>query len=223
MHRDIVVTSRNGDRRVMQSIRITGRPLLKIRKWNQLSQFRWMSTKVIPIEKTPLLRSERKVSSFWEVIVLLAYASLAASRTLLQQLLVCPNFPLYSEDLYCWLKTTKVIPMNCHSSTSSWKPWRWVRLDLILLMIYINFSLNLPTKFMISSRSNQLKDVFQWKISQMIMKTILISTRIVISYSIKLGMLFWDWWKVSGNLDNNIIRISQWRESHCRANTSIKR
>ena len=40
--------------------------------------------------------------SFLEVMnsfVLLAYASLAASRTLLQQLLACLNFTLDSEDL----------------------------------------------------------------------------------------------------------------------------
>ena len=48
----IPVTSRNGDRKVMQCIRITSRPSSKIRKWNQLSEFRWTSTKVIPIEKT---------------------------------------------------------------------------------------------------------------------------------------------------------------------------
>ena len=39
--------------------------------------------------------------SFWEVMdsfVLLAYASLAASRTLLQRLLACLNFILDSED-----------------------------------------------------------------------------------------------------------------------------
>ena len=34
--------------------------------------------------------------------VLLAYASLAASRTLLQPLLACQNFILGSEDLFCW-------------------------------------------------------------------------------------------------------------------------
>ena len=49
---DILVTSRNGDRKIMQSIRITSRPPSRIRKWNQLSQFRWTSTKVIPIGKT---------------------------------------------------------------------------------------------------------------------------------------------------------------------------
>ena len=43
--------------------------------------------------------------SFWEVmdsLVLVAYASLAASRTLLQRLLACLNFTLDSEDLFCW-------------------------------------------------------------------------------------------------------------------------
>ena len=36
---DILVTSRNGDRNIIQSIRITSRPPSRIRKWNQLSQF----------------------------------------------------------------------------------------------------------------------------------------------------------------------------------------
>ena len=49
---DILVTSRNGDRKIMQSIRITSRPPSRKRNWNQLSQFRRTSTKVIPIEKT---------------------------------------------------------------------------------------------------------------------------------------------------------------------------
>ena len=49
---DILVTSRNGDRKIMQSIRITSRPTSRKRKWNQLSQFGRTSTKVIPIEKT---------------------------------------------------------------------------------------------------------------------------------------------------------------------------
>ena len=37
---DILVTSRNGDRKIMQPIRITSRPPSRIRKWNQFSQFR---------------------------------------------------------------------------------------------------------------------------------------------------------------------------------------
>ena len=42
--------------------------------------------------------------SFWEVMdsfILVAYESLASSRTLLQQLLVSLNFTLDSEDLFC--------------------------------------------------------------------------------------------------------------------------
>ena len=49
---DILVTSRNGDRKIMQYIRIRSWLPLIIRKWNQLSRFRWTSTKVILIEKT---------------------------------------------------------------------------------------------------------------------------------------------------------------------------
>ena len=36
---EILVTSRNGDRKVIQSIRITSRPPSRKRKWNQFSQF----------------------------------------------------------------------------------------------------------------------------------------------------------------------------------------
>ena len=36
---DILVTSRNGDRKIMKSIRITRRPPSRKRKWSQLSQF----------------------------------------------------------------------------------------------------------------------------------------------------------------------------------------
>ena len=49
---DILVTFRNGDRKIMQSIRIISRPPPRKKKWNQLSTFQRKSTKVIPIEKT---------------------------------------------------------------------------------------------------------------------------------------------------------------------------
>ena len=114
------------------------------------------------------------------------------------------------------IQTQKVISMNYGSSTSSWKPRRWTRLDLIFSMrnIYINSNLNLLTKFTSHSRSTKLKDILQWNISP-------ISTRIVISYVMKWGILLWIWWKVDGNW-NNMIRISWWRESHCRTSTSIR-
>ena len=36
---DILLIPRNGDRKTMESIRITSRPSLRKRKWNKLSQF----------------------------------------------------------------------------------------------------------------------------------------------------------------------------------------
>ena len=52
---------------------------------------------------------------------------------------------------------------------------------------HINSNLNSFTKFTNSSRNTNLKDIFPWNISQMIMKTVPISTRIVISYTMKYG------------------------------------
>ena len=37
---DILVTSKNGDRKIIQSIRITSGAPSRIRKWNQFNQFR---------------------------------------------------------------------------------------------------------------------------------------------------------------------------------------
>ena len=67
-----------------------------------------------------------------------------------------------------------------------------MRLNLILTMrdIYINSNLNPLTKFTSSSRSTEFKDILPWNISQMITKTIPISTRIVIIYAMKQGILF---------------------------------
>ena len=62
----------------------------------------------LPLLRTLLaIRQKSRETSFWEVMdsfVLVAYASLAASRTLLQRLLACLNFTLDSEDLFCWYK-----------------------------------------------------------------------------------------------------------------------
>ena len=118
-----------------------------------------------------------------------------------------------------------MISMNYGTSTSSWKPWRWGRFDLILMIwdVYINSSLNPLTKFISSSRSTEFKDILLWNMSLMITKIIPITTRIVISYAMERGILFWDGWKVNGNWDNNMIRIPQRRESHCRTNTSVRR
>ena len=56
--------------------------------------------------RMPLVTGKKsREVSFWERIhsfILLAYASLRASGTLLQPLLICLNIPLDSDDLFCW-------------------------------------------------------------------------------------------------------------------------
>ena len=160
----------------------------------------------------PLLaicQKSRKLS-FCEVMdsfVLLAYPRSSASRILLQRLVAWLNFTLDSEDLFCWCKQKKVISMNYGSRKSSWKPWRWVRLHLILTMrdININANLNPVTS---SRRLNKFEEIFPWNISQMITKTVPISTRIVINYAMKWGIPLWTWWELNGDWDSNMNRIS---------------
>ena len=154
------------------------------------------------IADLPLLRAllaipqKSREQSFWEIMdsfVLLAYASLAASRILLQWLLSSLKFTLESEGYL--FGTKKVIYMNYGSSTRSWKPWRWMRVDMVFSMrdIYVSSNRNPFTKFTSSSRSTELKDILLWNISQMTIKTIPI-TRIVISYTLKWGIPLWIWW-----------------------------
>lgn len=80
----------------------------------------------------------------------------------------------------------KVIPNETKGgSTSNWNPRGWIRLDLIFMTrdIYINFNLDPITKFSTSKKSTEFKDDLLCYIPQMIMKTIPITTRIVISYT----------------------------------------
>ena len=62
----------------------------------------------LPLLRTLLeIRQKSQEPSFWEVMesfVLVAYASLVISRTLLQGLLACLKFTLQSEDLFCLYK-----------------------------------------------------------------------------------------------------------------------
>ena len=82
---------------------------------------------------------------------------MAVSRTPFQHLLACLYFRF--RRLILLVKTKKVISMSCGSSTSSWKPWRWVRLDLVFTMrdMYINSHLNPLTKFTSSRETPSLK------------------------------------------------------------------
>ena len=66
----------------------------------------WIEEADLPLVRTILaIHQKSQEPSFWEVIdsfVLLVYASLAASKTLLQQLLACLDFTLCSEDISFW-------------------------------------------------------------------------------------------------------------------------
>ena len=79
--------------------------------------------------------------------------------------------------------------------------------------IYISSDLDPFTKFSCSSRRTEFKDVFPWNISQMITKTVPIDTRLVINCVMERDISFYVWRKVSGNWDNNMIRISRRRET----------
>ena len=75
----------------------------------------------LPLLRTLLaIRQKSREPSFWEVMdsfVLLAYASLAASRNLLQQLLACLSFR-FSRFIFL-VQMKKVISVNYGSSTCS--------------------------------------------------------------------------------------------------------
>ena len=64
----------------------------------------------LPLRTILAIRQKSWEASFWEKIdsfVLVASASLAASRTLLQRSLACLRFTLDSEDLFSWYKQKK--------------------------------------------------------------------------------------------------------------------
>ena len=72
----------------------------------------------LPLLRTLLAIGQKSLEqSLWEVMdcfVLLVYASLAASRTLLQQLLACLNITLESKDLSFWYKRKKLFYEQQH-------------------------------------------------------------------------------------------------------------
>ena len=65
---DILITSRNVDRKIMQLIRMTGPPM-RMKKWNKFSQCRWTSTKVMSAEKTSTVYILTKFKSLREASI----------------------------------------------------------------------------------------------------------------------------------------------------------
>ena len=61
----------------------------------------------LPLKTLLAIHQKSGEPRFWQVMysfVLVAYSSLATSRTLLQKLPACLNFTLDSKDLRCWYK-----------------------------------------------------------------------------------------------------------------------
>ena len=180
---------------------------------------------------TPLLRTLLAICqkswepSFWEVMnsfVLVAYASLAASRTLLRWLLACLNFTL--ENFFCWYKQKMLFLWNMAAAEAAenhgvkWGlTWylQWGIYTSVPTWSHSQNSLTTaePLILKISPHGAPLR--WSQKPPQ--------SAQEVISYKVKWGVLFWVYWKVNGNWDNKMIRILQWRESQCRTNTSVRR
>ena len=88
------------------------------------------------------------------------------------------------------------------SSTSSWKPWKWMKLDLIFMMRDKSIPARThPQKFSTSSRNTKFNDILSWSITQMITKTIPVCMRILMSYTVKRDITFWVWRRVNGNMN----------------------
>ena len=103
-----------------------------------------------------LLRTLLAISKFCEVrhsLLLLAYANLTVSKTLLQQLLTCLNFTLDSENLFYWYKQKK---NDFYELWQQHKQLKTMEISKAWPIIYdegyVHSSLNPLTKFINSSR-----------------------------------------------------------------------
>ena len=118
----------------------------------------------LPLLRTLLaIHQNSQESSCWEVMDS-CFSNICTFGSLKNPFAVITSLPeLYFRfrRVFLLVQMKKVISMNYCSSTSSWKLWRWVRLELILLIrdIYINSDLNPLTKF------TSTEEGLSWKIS----------------------------------------------------------
>ena len=117
-------------------------------------------------------------------------------------------------------KTKEAIFMGYSSSTSSWKPYRLLILDLIFMIrdMCINFILDPLTKFTSSSRGINFTDILPWNISLMITKIVSINRRIITICTIKRSIPFESEEKPMKTEPKTLITISESRDSLCRTN-----
>ena len=106
-----------------------------------------------------------------------------------------------------------VAPQAAENHGNEWSLTWYLRWDM-----YTSIPTWTNSQFIRSNRSTEFKDIPPWNISQMITKTLSISMRIVVIYAMKRDIPFQVWQKVNGNWGNNMIRISQLKESNSRTN-----
>ena len=141
----------------------------------------------LPLLRTLLtIRLKSQEPCFWEVIdsfVLLAYAGLAGSRTLLQWLLACLKFILESENLSFWYKWKKWFLWTMAAAQAAENHGdAWCLTCYFLSEIYTSIPTWTQSPNSVAAEAPILKDILPSNLSQMITKTIPISLRIVISY-----------------------------------------
>ena len=116
----------------------------------------------------------------------------------------------------------KRISTNYDSSTSCWKPWTWVRFDLILTMrdIYINSSWTNSQNLLATADALSLKNVPMENLSNNHKDC---PNQYDNSHKLynKSGHPAFSLIESQWKLTNNMIRIFQWKETHCRTNTSV--
>ena len=102
-----------------------------------------------------------------------------------------------------------------------------MKYELIFVMSdrYITSSQNPLIKLSTSSKSTKSKDILPRNILQLITKIVPISRKKMHKLCIEKRhpLPSGAWRKISGNKDNSRVRISQMRETVCRANTSVNR
>ena len=132
----------------------------------------------LPFLRTPFTKSpESQVSGKWYTFFSLAFACFVASKTLLQWLVTCLNLTLDADFIFCWWKQKQWFLCQQHKQLKIMEmseAWPDIYDDEYILIMFFS-----------SSRSTKFKNILPWNISQMIMKTIPSSTRIIMSYEIK--------------------------------------
>ena len=175
----------------------------------------------LPLLRTLLaIRQKSWETSLWEVMesfVLLACASWAASRTLLQWLLGCLKFTLEAQTRrykqkkwFLWAMVAAQVAENHEDEWGLTWYFLWGIYTSIPTWNHSQNSLAAAEALSLKISSNGISLKWSRRPSQS-------------AYVMKWGITLRLWWKANGNWENNMIRISKRSESHCRTNNSIRR